>query len=80
MQVGVQQVCTGCDICEPGQEKAMQQGKEAAKQRLHVIQASQAIELVGTSCSSIQAYDTYTLQAYEAHTVLEVLEIVAMHV
>ena len=77
MQVGVQLVCKGCDICEPRQEMAKQQRKEAAKQRLLVIQASQAIELVGTSRSSIQAYDTYTLQASEAHTVREVLEIVA---
>merc|ERR1712166_906847 len=59
-------VCTSGEISQ--QEKAQQERQAAAEQRRLVVQASEPVRLLSTS-------PAFELSAYEANTVLEVLEI-----
>merc|ERR1712166_1180848 len=62
-------VCTSGEISE--QEKAQQERQAAAEQRRLVVEASEPVRLLSTS-------PEFELAAYEANTVLEVLEIRAV--
>ena len=64
-------VCASCGISE--QEKAEQERQAAAEQRRLVVQASEPVRLLSTS-------PEFELVAYEANTVLEVLEIRAVQI
>merc|ERR1712166_1207710 len=59
-------VCASCGISE--QEKAQQERQAATEQRRLVVEASEPVRLLSTS-------PEFELAAYEANTVLEVLEI-----
>merc|ERR1712166_1052034 len=62
-------VCASCGISE--QEKAQQERQAATEQRRLVVEASEPVRLLSTS-------PEFELAAYEANTVLEVLEIRAV--
>merc|ERR1712166_1028427 len=62
-------VCASCGISE--QEKAQQERQAAAEQRRLVVEASDPVRLLSTS-------PAFEVAAYEANTVLEVLEIRAV--
>merc|ERR1712086_426992 len=64
-------VCASCGISK--QEKAQQERQAAAEQRCLVVQASEPVRLLSTS-------PEFELVAYEANTVLEVLEIRAVQI